>query len=93
MRWAGVLVLGLSGCAGVDCCQPMQPMVQPVTIVPMRSAPVVVGRPQSDCVDDVVSTPVESGPPKAASDLSPSPSAGSPFGGAKTPALEPIPKG
>lgn len=92
MKRAAFLLLGLSGCAGVDCYRPVQ--MVPVVTMPVQSSPVIVGRPQADCVDDVVSTPVESGPAKAATDLSPvPPSTGSPLASPKTPNLEPIPKG
>jgi hypothetical protein len=61
MRYSAFLLLGLSGCAGIDCCQPTQP---PVVYAPY-SPPVRYNAPVSEPCDEdvVVSKPVEVAPP------------------------------
>ena len=79
MRFSGFLLLGLSGCASFDCCQPMYqanvPYSPPVTL----RAPVAEG-------EVIISKPSEDGPMEPVPAVSPSP-----FKGAGSPALEPLP--
>ena len=84
MRYLRFLLVGLSGCASMDCCQPMHqanvPYSPPVTLrAPVAEGEVVVSKP----VEEVKAGPVEPVPA-----VSPSP-----FKDSGAPALEPLSKG
>lgn len=77
MRFSRLLLVGLSGCAGVDCCQPMYqanvPYSPPVTLrAPVAEGEVIVSKP---------------GPVEPVPAVSPSP-----FKDSGAPALEPLAK-
>jgi len=80
MKIARLLLLGLCGCAGVDCCQPMHQAIVPYSPPVTLRAPVAEG-------EVIISKPSEDGPMEPVPAVSPSP-----FKGAGSPALEPLPK-
>lgn len=80
MKIARLLLLGLCGCAGVDCCQPMHQAVVPYSPPVTLRAPVAEG-------EVIISKPSEDGPMEPVPAVSPSP-----FKGAGSPDLEPLPK-
>ena len=78
MRYSRLLLIGLSGCASFDCCQPVHqsytPYSPPVTLrAPVADGEVIISKP-SEAVEPVPS-------------VSPSP-----FKEAASPALEPLSK-
>ena len=87
MKRAGFILIFLSGCAGVDCCQP------PVQQVPLMSSPPVMLRAPvtSYPSDDVESVPIEKAPvvPSRLSPPPPPAPSPSPF---KDQSPDPIPK-
>ena len=81
MRYLRLLLVGLSGCASFDCCQPVHQSYMPYSPPVMLRAPVVEGE------------VVESKPSEGAGPVEPVPAVSpSPFKGAGSPALEPLAK-
>ena len=78
MKIARLLLLGLCGCAGVDCCQPMHQAIVPY------SPPVTLRAPVADG-EVIISKP---GPVEPVPAVSPSP-----FKDSGAPPLEPLQKG
>jgi hypothetical protein len=80
MKYSRLLLIGLSGCASFDCCQPVHQSYTPYSPPVTLRAPVAEG-------EVIVSKPSEAGPVEAAPAVS-----SSPFKGAGSPALEPLSK-
>jgi hypothetical protein len=80
MKYSRLLLIGLSGCASFDCCQPVHQSYTPYSPPVTLRAPVAEG-------EVIVSKPSEAGPVEPVPAVSPSP-----FKGAGSSALEPLSK-
>jgi hypothetical protein len=80
MKYSRLLLIGLSGCASFDCCQPVHQSYTPYSPPVTLRAPVAEG-------EVIVSKPSEAGPVEPVPAVSPSP-----FKDSGAPALEPLSK-